>query len=191
MHNKVFAVLDTETTWFSPQRWDKMVEIAALKIKGLKIDSSDSFVTLLDPQRNIPPSATRVNKITDSMVVGQPLIEDKVNDFIEFFKWVDYTLIHNASFDLNFINFEFKRIWIDFKLPNPICTISLSKILYPNYQLHNLDALSKRFWITMKEWESRHRALWDVIVTWEVFLKFYEENPMIFMSELENLVISK
>ena len=187
MHTKTFAILDTETTGFSPQRWDKLIEIAVVKMKNMKIDSSTSFSTLLDPQRSIPLSATRVNKITNDMVVGQPLIEDKIDEFIDFFHDVDFTLIHNAKFDLWFLYHDLKRLGKDFKLPWVVCTVELSRHLYPDYNTHNLDALWRRFWVEVKPWEWRHRALWDVIMTWEVFLKLYEQNPMIFLSELEQL----
>ncbi len=60
----------------------------------------ENFSMMFNPQRNIPLSATRVNKITDDMVANKPLIDDKIDDFIEFCKDVDFTLIHNAKFDL-------------------------------------------------------------------------------------------
>ena len=186
MKNYTFLVLDTETTWFHPDRWDKILEIWAIKIRNLKIVMEENFSMMFNPQRNIPLSATRVNKITDDMVANKPLIDDKIDDFIEFCKDVDFTLIHNAKFDLWFLNHEFKRLWRNFQLPRVVCTVELSKHLYPHYQAHNLDAIKKRFNLSIDP-AQRHRALWDVILTADVFMKFYQENPMIFLSELENL----
>ena len=187
MKDITFLVLDTETTWFSPERWDRLLEIAWVKIRNMSISKEENFSTLLNPRRFIPISATRVNKITDEMVIWKPYIEDKIDDFIDFCQDVDYTLIHNAKFDLWFLNYEFKRLWKSFRLPKVVCTVELSKSLYPQYQAHNLDAIKKRFGLDMVDWELRHRALWDVLLTSEVFLKFYEDNPMIFLSELERL----
>lgn len=143
---------------------------------------------MFNPWRPIPVSATRVNKITDDMVVWKPTIEEKIDEFIEFCRDVDYTLIHNAKFDLWFLNYEFRRLGKDFRLPRVVCTVELSKSLYPQYQAHNLDAIKKRFSLDLRAGEARHRALWDVFLSSEAFIKFYEENPMILLSEIERLV---
>lgn len=185
MHDKTFAVLDTETTGFSAERWDKLIEIAAIKIRNLKLKHTETFETLLDPKRTIPPSASRVNWITYDMLVWKPLIEDKIDELIEFLSDVDYTVIHNASFDLGFLNYELNRLWKNFVIPYPICSVELSKNLYPDFKSHNLDAIARRFNLNIHSWENRHRALWDVILTWEAFLKFYEENPMMFILEVD------
>jgi DNA polymerase III epsilon subunit-like protein len=70
---------------------------------------ADNFETMINPQREIPLSASRVNGITEEMVKDAPLIEDKIDEFMEFFHDVDYTLIHNAKFDLSFINYNLKK----------------------------------------------------------------------------------
>lgn len=183
----VFAVLDTETTWFHSSKWDKLLEIAVVKIRDWKVIKKDFFSTLIDPQREIPISATRVNKITNEMVAWKPKVEDVIDEFIDFFSDVNYTLIHNAKFDLWFINYELNKLWKNFKLPSPVCTVELSKKLYPHYNAHNLDAISRRCKLSIEDWELRHRALWDVILTWEVFLRFFEENPMLLLHEVEEI----
>jgi len=182
-----FAVLDTETTWFHAWKWDKLLEIAVVKIRNWKVIREDNFSTLIDPERNIPLSATRVNKITTEMVSGQPKINEVVDEFMDFFSDVDYTLIHNAKFDLSFINKAIEDCWKSFSMPSPVCTVELSKKLYPHYNAHNLDAISRRCKISIEDWQLRHRALWVVILTWEVFLRFCEENPMLILHEIEEL----
>lgn len=182
-----FAVLDTETTGFDAWKWDKLLEIAVVKIRNWQVKREENFSTLIDPEREIPVSATRVNKITKEMVDWKPKIEDVIDDFISFFSDVDYTLIHNADFDLWFINHELKRLWRDINLPSPVCTVELSKRLYPHYNSHNLDAISRRCGLSIEDGQLRHRALWDVILTWEVFLKFFEENPMLILHEIEDI----
>lgn len=182
-----FAVLDTETTGFHSSKWDKLLEIAVVKIRNWKVIRKDNFSTLVDPEREIPLSATRVNKITNEMVKWKPKVENIIDEFIDFFNDVDYTLIHNAKFDLSFINYELNKLWKNFKLPNPVCTVELSKRLYPHYSAHNLDAIARRCKLFIEDWELRHRALWDVILTWEVFLRFFEENPMLLLHEVEEI----
>ena len=188
LSNIAFAVLDTETTGFDADKWDKLLEIWIVKIKNWKVCREDCFETMINPERPIPLSATRVNWITDEMVKDAPKIEDVIDDFVKFFDWVDYTLIHNAKFDVWFLDFNLKKYWYwSFKMPKIVCTMDLSKKLYPHYNAHNLDAISKRFWLSITDWELRHRALWDVILTWEVFLKFFEENPMLLFSAIEEV----
>lgn len=191
LSNITFAILDTETTGFNADKWDKLLEIAVVKIRNWKVVREDCFETMINPQRDIPLSASRVNGITEDMVKDAPLIEDKIEEFVDFFHDVDYTLIHNAKFDLSFINHSLKQSpkkeIQDFKMPWVVCTVELSKALYPHYSAHNLDAISKRFWLAITDWELRHRALWDVILTWEVFLKFFEENPMVIFPEMDTI----
>ena len=188
LSNITFAVLDTETTGFNADKWDRLLEIWIVKIRNWKVVRSDSFETMINPQRLIPLSASRVNHITDDMVKDAPLMEDKIEEFVKFFEDVDYTLIHNAKFDIWFIEWNLKKFWYwDFKMPKIVCTMELSKALYPHYNAHNLDAISKRFWLAITDWELRHRALWDVILTWEVFLKFFEENPMLIFPEMDEI----
>jgi len=188
LSNITFAVLDTETTGFNADKWDRLLEIWIVKIKNWKVCREESLETMINPERPIPLSASRVNHITDDMVKDAPLMKDKIDDFVKFFENVDYTLIHNAKFDIWFIERNLKKYWYwDFKMPKIVCTMELSKALYPHYNAHNLDAISKRFWLAITDWELRHRALWDVILTWEVFLKFFEENPMLILTEMEEI----
>ena len=186
--NLTFAVLDTETTGFNPDKWDRLLEIWIVKIKNWKVSREDAFETMINPERNIPLSVSRVNHITDEMVKDAPTIDKIIHDFVKFFDGVDYTLIHNAKFDIWFIDRNLKKFWYeDFKMPKIICTMELSKALYPHYNAHNLDAIAKRFWLSITDWELRHRALWDVILTGEVFLKFVEENPMLIFSMMDEI----
>lgn len=188
LSNITFAVLDIETTGFNVDKWDRLLEIWIVKIRNWKVVRTDSFETMINPQRSIPLSASRVNHITDDMVKDAPLMEDKIEEFVKFFEDVDYTLIHNAKFDIWFIERNLKKFWYwDFKMPKIVCTMELSKALYPHYNAHNLDAISKRFWLSITDWELRHRALWDVILTGQVFLKFFEENPMLIFPEMDEI----
>jgi len=187
MHNLTYAVLDTETTGFYYDRGDRLVEIAAVKIRDGKIVPSDNFQSMINPERSIPLSASRVNHITDEMVTAAPKFAEIIDQFEEFLADVDYVFIHNAKFDLSFLKAEYARCQRALKLPKVVCSVELSKAFYPELRTHNLNAIAKRFDLEIKEGELRHRALGDVILTGEVILKFYEENPLIFLGSLESL----
>lgn len=187
MHRYTFAVLDTETTGFSPDRGDRLVELAVVKIREGEVQQSEYFSSFINPLRSIPPAATRVHKIVDSMVANAPKFEEVFDEFIEFLEDVEYLFIHNAQFDLRFLEAEAQKIGKSLKLPKVICSVELSKNLYPDHRFHNLDAIAKRFGLEIKNGELRHRALGDVIMTGEALLKFYEENPLTFLGTLESL----
>ena len=102
MLQQTYIVLDTETTGFSPEYGDRIVEVAAIKILNGEIQSKNSFSTLINPQRPIPPGATRIHKISDSMVQQAPEFKDIAEQLHEFCQNTDYIFMHNAKFDLRF-----------------------------------------------------------------------------------------
>jgi DNA polymerase-3 subunit epsilon len=98
--------------------------------------------------------------------------------------------MHNAKFDLGFLEQEMKAIQKSFSFPKIICSVELSQALYPQEKSHNLNAISKRCGLSIKKGEERHRALGDVILTAEVLIRFSEENPLIFSGMLDQLCTS-
>ena len=191
MHRYIFSVLDTETTGFYHKNNDRIVEISAVKIKEGQICEKEVFNTLVNPQRNIPPAATRIHKIVDDMVLDSPKFEDISNNLINFLSDVDYLIIHNAKFDLGFLESEMKRIGQSLQLPKVVCSVDLSRKLYPQYKYHNLNAIAKNMGLSIQKDQKRHRALGDVILTAEALLKFYEENSLIFLGTLEQIANKK
>lgn len=187
MHRFRIAILDTETTGLSPKFGDRIVEIGISKIHYGEIDTEDTFGTLLNPERPISLQASRVNKITDEMVASAPCFCDVHERFCAYLSNVDLILMHNAPFDLGFLQAEHDRMGKPFQLPPVLCTLALSRELYPEFQTHNLDALGKRFGVTIPEKE-RHRAVGDTLLTAQVFQKIFEENPLEMMSRLGSLV---
>jgi DNA polymerase-3 subunit epsilon len=183
-----WGVLDTETTGFYANRGDKLVEIAAIKVKGQDLDNYESFTSLLNPERSIPPASFRIHQISDDMVKGEPLFCDVCDKFNDFLQGIDYLFIHNAKFDLSFLENESKKAKKSLVLPKIICSVQLSRELYPFERSHNLNAISKRLGLKIKSGENRHRALGDVLLTAEMIRKFAEDNPLIFEGVLENLV---
>lgn len=132
-----FIAFDLETTGTVPGA-DAIVEIGAVRFIDGQVDSL--FCTLIDPRRPIPPGASQVNKITDDMVFGKPLIEDILPQFAEFCG-DDILVAHNAPFDAQFLTSDIKK----FETPAPRGVILDSlpiarKVLpgLPNYKLGTL-----------------------------------------------------
>ncbi len=170
----VYTVFDTETTGLSPYKGDRVIELAALKIIDGKI-SQETFVTLINPERNIPYAASSVNGITDAMVKDAPVMFDVLPYFMEFIG--DSVIVaHNAKFDMRFLESEIKLCGLDNKLPQSICTVEMSRKLFPYQRYHNLDVVTKRIGVKISD---RHRALGDVIATAEVFLRFIEQEKLV------------
>ncbi len=168
-----FTVFDTETTGLNPQRGDRIIEIAGLRIENGIIDEKNIFTELVNPEREIPWEAKKVNKIEDEEVKNAPTIDQVLPRFLEFAKG-SILVAQNAQFDMGFLNEEKKLCWGYIELPECICTMRLSRTLYPQDFRHNLDAIATRFGLEMPQ--NRHRALPDVILTAQALLKMIKEG---------------
>lgn len=161
-------VLDTETTGFSPQTGDRLIEIGCIELEDL-IPTGKTFYRLIDPCRPIPMDAQRVHGIGDDKVRGQPKFHDIAEELLDFIAG-DPVVAHNAAFDRGFVNFELelcKRAiledhrWID--------TLGLAQKRFPG--MHNsLDALCRRFKISLTE-RTLHGALIDARLLSMVYLE--------------------
>ena len=161
-------VLDTETTGFDPKTGDRLIEVGCIEIFDL-LPTGRTFHRLVNPERLIPPDATRVHGITDDKVKDAPRFSEIVKDLQDFIG--DAPMIaHNAQFDRNFIDFEFKNCgevryledrWID--------TLQLAQKRFPG-QPNSLDALCKRFKVSLAD-RSFHGALIDARLLAEVYLE--------------------
>ncbi len=156
-------VFDTETTGLKPEDGHRIVEIGAVElIDGKK--TGRTYYTLLNPERHIPEEVVKVHQIDDAKVKNAPLFKDVADKFLEFIKDSEL-LIHNADFDIKFVNSELDRInkgkiWDYVK--NAVCTLKLSKRLFEEERSHSLDAMCKRFNIDLSQREEQgHGALLD------------------------------
>lgn len=165
------TVFDVETTGLDPLRGHRIIEIAGVRIDNGQIDETKSFVSLVNPEREIPWEAKQVNKIRDEDVAGAPSIEQVLPQFLEFAAGT-ILVAHNANFDMGFLANEKQFCWGYLDLPDCLCTMRLSQALFPNEFGHNLDAVSKRLGLTIPK--ARHRALPDVLLTAHALLKMVE-----------------
>ncbi|MFA5449365.1 MAG: 3'-5' exonuclease [Clostridia bacterium] len=158
-----YVVFDLETTGLSAST-DKIIEIGAVKIQdGIIIET---FSTLINPEREIPADASRVNNIYDSDVRGAPYFEDVVGDFYKFTRGAAL-VAHNAPFDMGFLSYHSKAV--NYNFDNDIIdTLQLARSKLRTKKSHSLDSLCKEFDIPLVQ---AHRALYDATATAKVFKK--------------------
>ncbi|ROT98051.1 3'-5' exonuclease [Histidinibacterium lentulum] len=162
-----FVVFDTETTGLDPAR-DEIVQIAGVRLLGGRLLRGETFDTLVDPGRPIPPSSTKIHGIDDARVRGAPGVAEAGRAFARFAEG-SVLVAHHASFDMALL--EAKADLIGWRPETPaLCTGLLSAALYPHASDHTLDALAARFGVAIDE-KLRHTALGDALATAEVFLR--------------------
>lgn len=161
-------VLDTETTGLDPVDGHRLVEIGCLELIN-HLPTGNVFHTYLNPMRDVPPEASRVHGLTAEFLKNHPLFSEKVDEFINFIG--DSTLvIHNAEFDMKFINAELKSTGLKaLSMVRVIDTLPMARKKFPG-QPANLDALCRRFKIDNSE-RKFHGALLDSELLAEVYLE--------------------
>lgn len=179
-----FTVFDTETTGLDPLKGHKIVEIAAVKVRDGVIQEADTFVSLVNPEREIPWESKQVHKISDEDVASAQTIDVVLPEFLNFAAGT--TLVaHNAKFDMGFLECEKELCWGFVDLPECLCTMQLSRHVFPTEFRHNLDVLTQRLGLVIPE--NRHRALPDVLVTAEALLKMIEQNQITDLEALRRI----
>ena len=154
--------LDIETTGGSHTR-DRITEVALIKIEGGEITAT--WETLINPGIPIPRQITGLTGITDEMVKHAPKFEDIAGDLYSHLEGMVITA-HNSRFDYGFLKSEYKRMGGTLR-QRTLCTVKLSRQLYPHVQGHSLDAIMNRFGLST---DARHRGMGDV----QLMLDFLE-----------------
>lgn len=175
------TVFDTETTGLDPKRGHRIVEIAGVRIAEGKIETETAFSKFVNPERAIPWEVKQINHISDEDVKDAPTIMQVLPEFLEFAKG-SILVAHNAGFDMSFLESEKEFCWGYVELPECFCTMRLSQTLYPTAFRHNLDSLIERFKLELPG--TRHRALPDVLLTAQAFLKMMETGQIRSIDEL-------
>ncbi len=160
-------VLDTETTGISPQDGHRLVEIGCLELFN-HVATGKFFHTYINPERDMPEGAFRVHGLSEAFLSDKPKFSEVADDFLEFIG-EDPLVIHNASFDMGFINAELKRIGRpSLPMARAIDTLEIARRKYPGAQ-NNLDALCRRFNVD-NSGRTKHGALLDSELLAEVYL---------------------
>jgi DNA polymerase-3 subunit epsilon len=167
---KKLIVLDTETTGLEVDQGHRIIEIGAILLKDRK-KTDQHFHTYLNPQRAIDEEAQKVHGISNEKVKNEPEFSEIAESFLEFVQG-SVLIIHNAPFDLGFLNSELKRASSEYPLLEEICEIEDSLLLarskFPG-QRNSLDALSNRFEVGGYD-RSFHGALLDANILADVFM---------------------
>lgn len=170
-------VLDTETTGLDPNSGHRMVEIGCVElVDGLRTGAF--FHAYLNPQRDVPHEAFRVHGLSTQFLSDKPIFAEKVEDFLEFI--ADSPLvIHNAAFDMKFVNFELGSLGFPaIAMGRTIDTVLIARKKFPGSPA-NLDALCKRFNIDLSG-RTKHGALLDAELLSDVYLDLLGGRQAIF-----------
>jgi len=164
-------VLDTETTGLSPKQGHRIIEIGCVELVHRRLTGRE-FHTYLQPDRAIDFGATQVHGITNDFVKNKPRFSDIANQFKEFIQGAEL-IIHNASFDVGFLENEFSLqgdlAWSVLEKQCPvICTLQMARRKHPG-QKNNLDALCRRYNVDTYHRE-KHGALLDAKILALVYI---------------------
>jgi DNA polymerase-3 subunit epsilon len=161
-------VLDTETTGFDPLSGHRMVEIGCVEMVN-HLPTGEVFHRYLNPERDMPEEAFKVHGLSAAFLSDKPLFAEVVADFLGFI--ADSPLvIHNAEFDMRFINAELTRLGFPtLPMSRSIDTVAMARKRFPGAQA-NLDALCRRFEIDNTH-RTHHGALLDAELLAEVYLQ--------------------
>ena len=166
-------ILDTETTGLSTAENHRIVEIGCIELSN-QIPTKKIFHEYLNPQRTVSEEARKIHGYSDEFLSKQKTFSEIAEDFLNFIK-DKRIVIHNAPFDLSFLNYELKLInkkTIDKK--NVIDTLEIARHKYPGSQ-NSLDALCKRFNIDNSK-RDKHNALMDCHLLKEVYINLLDQK---------------
>mgnify|MGYP003956182227 CR=1 FL=1 len=178
--NEIF--LDTETTGLSFRDKHRIVEIACIETNSL-VPTKNIFHKLINPERDVPEEAVKIHGFTSSFLKTKEKFEEIAEAFVDFIK-NKKIIIHNAPFDLGFLNHELRLIKKnEIKKEQVIDSLEIARGKYPGSS-NSLDALCKRFNIDLSR-RSKHNALLDCELLREVYINLLDakEPKLIFSNE--------
>jgi DNA polymerase-3 subunit epsilon len=161
-------VLDTETTGFSPESGDRIVEIGALELMN-HLPTGRTFHVYINPERSMPQEAFDVHGLGDEFLRDKPRFAEVAEDFLAFIGEDARLVIHNARFDMHFLNWELKKAgYAAMPDSRAIDTLEIARMQFPGAQ-NTLDALCRRFRVD-NSGRTLHGALLDSELLAEVYL---------------------
>lgn len=181
MKHRPLVLLDIETTGASA-RYARITEVGALRIEDHKVVAR--YSQLINPETPIPAFITKMTGISNQMVWEAPTFKGIADD-LELFLSDAVFIAHNVNFDYSFIKTEFGRIGNTFNMDR-MCSVQLSRRLYPEHRSHALDRVIERLGIDVK---NRHRALDDAEVIWKFIQKEYERLGLDLFKTMDQLLI--
>ena len=179
------VILDTETTGLSTTEKHRIVEIGCIELNN-QISTNKIFHNYVNPQRSVSEAAYKIHGYSDKFLSDKKTFSDISENFLNFIK-NKKIIMHNAPFDLSFLNYELRLIN---KKPinkeNVIDTLEIARAKYPGSQ-NSLDALCKRFNIDNSKRE-KHNALIDCHLLKEVYVNLVDQKePKLNLESTENI----
>lgn len=176
------VILDTETTGLSADK-DRIVEIACIELSN-HIPTKNIFHTFINPETKVSTDAFSVHGYSDEFLSNKPKFKEIVKNFLDFIK--DKKLvIHNADFDLGFLNNELRRLNVKPILKSDVVdTLQIARSKFPGVG-NSLDALCKRYKINVEARE-KHSALVDCHLLSKVYIELIDKKELTLDLELSN-----
>jgi DNA polymerase-3 subunit epsilon len=175
-------VLDTETTGLDPRQGHKIIEIGCVEMINRRL-TGNNYHQYLQPDREIDEGAQAVHGISNEFLADKPRFSDIVKDFIEYLDGAEL-IIHNAPFDVGFINHELKLAGIEYGRVNTYCsvidTLVMARKKRPGKK-NNLDVLCKEYEVNNAHREL-HGALLDAELLSEVYLRMTGGQSTLFLN---------
>lgn len=163
-------ILDTETTGINPQEGHRIIEIGCVEMVNRRL-TGNNFHVYLNPERFIEEEAIRIHGITNEFVADKQRFREIAQQFFDYLQGAEL-VIHNAAFDVGFINHEFNLLATPLPRIDSVCgvldTLALARDLHPG-QKNNLDALCRRYDIVNSH-RTFHGALLDAEILADVYL---------------------
>jgi DNA polymerase III subunit epsilon len=161
-------VLDTETTGLNPQGGDRLIEIGCVELLN-RIPTGREFHRYVNPERDVPAEAVAVHGLSADFLKDKPLFSAVAEEFLGFIG-DDGLVIHNAAFDIGFLNAELARVsGPEITMERVTCTLQLARRRHPAGP-NSLDALCKRYGIDNSK-RTKHGALTDSVLLAEVYIE--------------------
>jgi len=179
--NEIF--LDTETTGLSFRDGHKLVEIACVETKDL-IPTKKIFHKFVNPKRNVPDEAFKIHGFTNDFLSNKETFDKIADQLLDFIK-DKKIIIHNASFDLGFLNHELRLLKKnEINKKNVVDSLDLARSKFPSGS-NSLDALCKKFNIDLSQ-RVKHNALLDCELLREVYINLVDiKEPKLIFSDTE------
>ena len=180
--------LDTETTGLSPNDKHKIVEIACIETNDLT-PTKKIFHKVINPQRDVPDGAYKIHGFSTEFLKDKETFDKVAVEFLDFIK-DKKIIIHNASFDLGFLNYELKLIRKnEIKKDNVIDSLEVARSKFPGTS-NSLDALCRRFGIDLSR-RVKHNALLDCELLREVYINLLDAKEPKLKFVNENLEVNE
>ncbi len=161
-------VLDTETTGLDPKSGDRLIEVGCVELLN-RIPTGREFHRYVNPERDVPAEAVAVHGLSGEFLKDKPLFAQVAEELLEFIA-EDGLVIHNAVFDIGFLNAELSRLsHPPITMDRVTCTLQLARRRHPAGP-NSLDALCKRYGIDNSK-RSKHGALVDSALLAEVYIE--------------------